>query len=192
MEENSAEDLKADGAGEKVRPFDLAGASGGHEEKTPDHEEKAAGRREFLKFGIFGAAGIIASTAIYPLVGLAERSTPPKPIMFADALPLSDMPEVGVKKIALYFTPGGKADARVFIKRGPDGKLTAFSAVCTHLGCVVNYDRLKDQFICPCHGGVYDGTGKNVAGPPPAPLTKLPVQIVGEYIQVGIPKPSSF
>ena len=77
--------------------------------------------------------------------------------MFADALLLSDMPEVGVKKIALYFTPGGKADARVFVKRGPDGSLTAFSAVCTHLGCVVNYDRLKDQFICPCHGGIYDG-----------------------------------
>jgi len=189
MEENSAEALKADGAGENVRPFDLSGA---HEKKVTGEEEKVTGRRAFLKIGILGAAGIIASTAIYPLVGLAERSTPPKPIMFADALLLSDMPEVGVKKIALYFTQGAKADARVFVKRGPDGKLTAFSAVCTHLGCVVNYDRLKDRFICPCHGGIYDGNGKNIAGPPPTPLTKLPVRIVGEYIQVGIEKPSSF
>jgi Rieske Fe-S protein len=191
MEENSAETSKADGAGEDVRPFDSAPE---RTEGTGRAKSEAGlpARRDFLKIGILGAAGIIASTAIYPLVGLAERSQPPKPIMFADALPLSDMPEVGVKKIALYFTPGGKADARVFIKRGPDGKLTAFSAVCTHLGCIVNYDRLKDRFICPCHGGVYDGNGKNVAGPPPAPLTKLPVQIVGEYIQVGIPKPPSF
>jgi Rieske Fe-S protein len=191
MNDDSAEALKAEGAGENVRPFDVA-SDRAEEAGGAKSEAGLPARRDFLKLGILGAAGIIASTAVYPLVGLAERSQPPKPIMFADALPLSDMPEVGVKKIALYFTPGGKADARVFIKRGPDGKLTAFSAVCTHLGCIVNYDRLKDRFICPCHGGVYDGNGNNVAGPPPAPLTKLPVQIVGEYIQVGIPKPPSF
>lgn len=189
MKEDSAEDLEAEGAGENVRLFDLASerAEGAGGSKS---EAGLPARREFLKFGILGAAGIIASTAIYPLVGLAERKTPPKPLVFADAVLLSEMPEVGIKKVALYLTPGGKADARVFVKRDPSGKLTAFSAVCTHLGCVVNYDRLKDQFICPCHGGVYDGNGKNIAGPPPRPLKKLPMRIAGEYIQVGITKPS--
>jgi Rieske Fe-S protein len=189
MKENSAETSKADGAGENVRPFDLA-SERAEEAGGAKSEAGLPARRDFLKIGIFGAAGIIASTAVYPLVGLAERSTPPKPIIFANAVLLSEMPEVGVKKVSLYLTPGGKADARVFIKRDPDGKLTAFSAVCTHLGCVVNYDRLKDRFICPCHGGVYDGNGKNVAGPPPTPLKKLPMRIVGDYIQVGIAKPS--
>ncbi len=139
--------------------------------------------------GILGLSGIISTMALYPLIKLAKAKTPPRPLKFVDALLISEMPEVGVKKIALYETPGGRAYARVFIKRSPDGRLTALSAVCSHLGCIVNYDRLKNRFVCPCHGGIYDGNGKNIAGPPPAPLKNLPVRISGAYIQVGIRKP---
>jgi len=62
----------------------------------------------------------------------------------------------------------------------------AFSAVCTHAGCPVQYDPSSVQFLCPCHGGVYDGrTGQVLQGPPPAPLQSIPVHVVGGQIRVG-------
>jgi cytochrome b6-f complex iron-sulfur subunit len=61
-----------------------------------------------------------------------------------------------------------------------------FSATCSHLGCLVNYHKDKQEFVCPCHGGRYDLTGKNIAGPPPAPLTRFPVKKQGGMIMVGV------
>ncbi|MGZ4783705.1 MAG: QcrA and Rieske domain-containing protein [Oryzihumus sp.] len=62
----------------------------------------------------------------------------------------------------------------------------AFSAVCTHAGCPVQYDPSSVQFLCPCHGGVYDGrTGQVLQGPPPAPLPSIRVHVVGGQIRVG-------
>lgn len=57
-------------------------------------------------------------------------------------------------------------------------QFVAFSAVCTHAGCGVGYEQSTEQFICPCHGGTYDAkTGQVLAGPPPAPLPKIPVTV---------------
>src|SRR2546429_75378 len=45
-----------------------------------------------------------------------------------------------------------------------------FSNVCTHMQCPVRWQADLGQFLCPCHGGLYDITGKNIGGPPPKPL----------------------
>ena len=50
------------------------------------------------------------------------------------------------------------------------GKAVVLSNVCTHRGCSVAWDGGRSAFACPCHGGVFDRTGKVTAGPPPAPL----------------------
>lgn len=61
----------------------------------------------------------------------------------------------------------------------------AFSAICTHAGCTVQYDQANSQFVCPCHGGVYDArTGEVLQGPPPAPLPKIPVNVRNGKISV--------
>ena len=58
------------------------------------------------------------------------------------------------------------------------GDFRAFSAVCTHQNCTVSY-RANFGFVCPCHGGRYDAnTGSVTAGPPPAPLTRVDVNVV--------------
>ena len=68
----------------------------------------------------------------------------------------------------------------------PSGStFVAFSAICTHAGCAVQYDPSNVQFVCPCHGGVYDArTGKVVQGPPPAPLQAIPVHVVNGELRV--------
>lgn len=60
---------------------------------------------------------------------------------------------------------------------------TAFSAVCTHAGCTVDYDAAAHQFACPCHGGTYNATtGQVLGGPPPAPLSTIPTRTQGGTI----------
>jgi cytochrome b6-f complex iron-sulfur subunit len=59
-----------------------------------------------------------------------------------------------------------------------NGEIRAFSAVCTHLGCIIKWQPAADHaWFCPCHKGKYDREGKVVAGPPPRPLARLPVSV---------------
>ena len=44
------------------------------------------------------------------------------------------------------------------------------NAVCTHLGCVVPWNKAANKFMCPCHGSQYDPTGKVIRGPAPLSL----------------------
>ena len=42
--------------------------------------------------------------------------------------------------------------------------------MCTHLGCVVPWNRAANKYMCPCHGSQYAPTGKVVRGPAPLSL----------------------
>lgn len=65
------------------------------------------------------------------------------------------------------------------------GTFVAFSAICTHAGCPVQYDKPDGAFVCPCHGGAYDArTGRVLQGPPPAPLPQIPITIIAGQIQL--------
>jgi cytochrome b6-f complex iron-sulfur subunit len=59
-----------------------------------------------------------------------------------------------------------------------DGRWISMTAVCTHLGCTVQYEPQADRIHCACHGGVYNAyTGANVSGPPPRPLKLFKVAV---------------
>jgi len=60
----------------------------------------------------------------------------------------------------------------------------AFSAVCTHLGCLVRWDGARQEFLCPCHAAVFDSAGRVVSGPPPAPLPELAVKQIEDKVYV--------
>ena len=58
------------------------------------------------------------------------------------------------------------------------GELRAFSAVCTHLGCIVQWQPTDHHAIyCACHGGMFTREGAVVGGPPPRPLPRYPVEV---------------
>ncbi len=69
--------------------------------------------------------------------------------------------------------------------RTPDGELQAFSAVCTHLDCTVQYKSDTSQIWCACHNGTYDLQGNVVSGPPPRPLERLVVNQRGADVVVS-------
>jgi cytochrome b6-f complex iron-sulfur subunit len=64
------------------------------------------------------------------------------------------------------------------------GEYRSMSAVCTHLGCTVQYRPDAKQIWCACHNGCYDLSGKNVSGPPPRALDSYDVQVRGQEIYV--------
>ncbi|MCD6298844.1 MAG: Rieske 2Fe-2S domain-containing protein, partial [Deltaproteobacteria bacterium] len=51
----------------------------------------------------------------------------------------------------------------------------ALSARCTHLGCSLNYDPVSQKFRCPCHGSVFDVSGKWLSGPAKKDLYSVPM-----------------
>lgn len=64
------------------------------------------------------------------------------------------------------------------------GEYRAFSAVCTHLACTVQFKAQERAIWCACHNGLYDLEGRNVSGPPPRPLEAYVVHEVGDEILV--------
>jgi Rieske Fe-S protein len=74
---------------------------------------------------------------------------------------------------------------KLLVLRTDEG-VVAFSRRCTDLGCLVSWDKRREQFVCPCHQGIYDKTGLNIAGPPPRPLDRFEIVKRGEQLYVNI------
>ena len=66
--------------------------------------------------------------------------------------------------------------------RTGETEFRAFSAICTHLNCTVQYQDDRRQIWCACHNGTYDLNGKVVSGPPPAPLEEYAVRVRGDEV----------
>jgi len=59
-------------------------------------------------------------------------------------------------------------DHNLYVYRDHEG-IMAVSAICTHLGCIL--EKTIDGFVCPCHGSCYNDNGKVLSGPAPRNLT---------------------
>jgi Rieske Fe-S protein len=62
---------------------------------------------------------------------------------------------------------------RVAAYRREDGALILRSAVCTHMGCVVDWNEAERTWDCPCHGSRFRPTGEILAGPAESPLADI-------------------
>ena len=70
-------------------------------------------------------------------------------------------------------------DAAVVVTQPADGTIKAFSAICTHQGCLVGSVE-NNEIICPCHGSKFSGTdGAVIAGPATQPLAAAAVKVEG-------------
>jgi Rieske Fe-S protein len=82
----------------------------------------------------------------------------------------------------------------VIVVRELDNHIRAFTASCTHLGCIVSYRPLlmigeeqKPGFYCKCHGGKYDANGENIPGTPPkSPLTEITVVAEADDLTISL------
>jgi cytochrome b6-f complex iron-sulfur subunit len=73
-----------------------------------------------------------------------------------------------------------------WVIRTASDELTALSATCTHLRCILQWDKDSGRLVCPCHAGAFDLNGNVVAGPPPRPLESLRVDTRGGIVYVNL------
>jgi Rieske Fe-S protein len=74
---------------------------------------------------------------------------------------------------------------KVVVTQPNSGDFKAFSAICTHMGCIVS--TISNGTIdCPCHGSQYSiSTGAVVGGPAPSPLPAQAIKLTGSNIFLG-------
>ncbi len=126
------------------------------------------GRRRFLKTLLGLSIVSTAAMVVTPIVGFL---VPPKTQGAGSGGRLlagttDDIPPGQGKVVAMGSKP-------VIVVNSSQG-VKAFSAICTHLGCIVAYDSTLNLITCPCHGGQFNPiSGVVVAGPPPAPLAPV-------------------
>jgi len=152
-----------------MRP--VAGSAGGDETVT---------RKGFLEIVLRMSAAGLAVAAIYPV---SRYIMPP------------ESGEASVSSVVLSLKPTDLAPGtgQIFkfgtrpgiIIRTPEGQIRAFSAICTHLSCTVQFREDIGHIWCACHNGHFDLNGRNIAGPPPAPLTPFEVKVRGDQILVS-------
>jgi thiosulfate dehydrogenase [quinone] large subunit len=100
-------------------------------------------------------------------------TAPPAPPKGTRIGPASSVPVGGA---ASFTDPAQGIPA--FVVQPAGGRFGAFSAICTHAGCQVQFDRTNESFVCPCHGSVFSArNGDVLAGPAPSPLPSIPVAL---------------
>ncbi len=79
---------------------------------------------------------------------------------------------------------GVTSKSGAWVRKLQEKEYLAFSITCRHLGCPVRWEGGPGLFMCPCHGGVYYKDGTVAAGPPPEPLHKMEIRVVGNEVQI--------
>lgn len=129
-------------------------------------------RRRLLRWLLAFSIVSTAAMVITPIVGFL---IPPRTVGggAGGRVPVgktTDLPPGNGKVVAMGSKP-------VIVVSSATG-VNAFSAVCTHLGCIVQYDETSGHILCPCHDGHFSPTnGAVISGPPPAPLPAVEVAV---------------
>jgi cytochrome b6-f complex iron-sulfur subunit len=134
-------------------------------------------RRDFLDWVIKG--GLFATLAAMLIPALTYLWPVTRRGAATELIEVGTEDEIhvwGSKKVVI----GGTA---LLVVRTPK-EYKAFSAVCTHLGCIVSWNSERHQIECPCHAGFFDLEGRVISGPPPKPLPLHDVRVLNGKILV--------
>jgi len=134
-------------------------------------------RRSFLVKIVGGIGAAVAVSTLYPVISYIIP--PANTAKSVNELVVGKAAEVPEKSGKIYQFNKDKV-----IVVNDNGQLTACSAVCTHLGCLVHWDNSLNLLSCPCHGATYKQTGEIIAGPQPLPLPVFKVKVVGEDLVI--------
>jgi cytochrome b6-f complex iron-sulfur subunit len=137
-------------------------------------------RRGFVNWLLSTSAGAFVLSALYPV---SRYLVPPEVGESTSAsVTVGIKPDDVKSNTGQIFKFGSRPGILV---RTASGELRAFSAVCTHLNCTVQYRPDLGEIWCACHNGHFDLNGHNVAGPPPRPLEPYVVNVRGNQIVVS-------
>jgi cytochrome b6-f complex iron-sulfur subunit len=135
--------------------------------------KNSSNRRSFLNWFLGTSFGALFVSVAYPVARFVSPPRIPEASTNQVEAGMTNDPQLvekGFKIVRFGLEP-------VILVKVSELEYRAFSATCTHLDCIVEYQKDKSRMWCNCHGGAYDLTGRNVAGPPPRPLTPYKVNV---------------
>lgn len=168
--------------------------------KSTPAQPDSEGRRGFLVAGIYGLLSLIAgsfgiTSAAYLLRGTKNKQGG----AWADAGDIAGLKTGVPQKVTFDRTriDGWRVTSQkdsAWVVRDTDGSLTAFSPLCTHLGCAYQWQTKagpsqRGAFVCPCHGSAFSQTGQVITGPANRPLDRYQVKREGTRIWLGTVSP---
>lgn len=147
---------------------------------TEDALDRVPTRRGFINWFLGTSVGAFVLAVLYPVSRYLIPPTVGESMAGTVTLPIK--PEDVKTNTGQIFKFGNRP---AILVRTPSGELKAFSAVCTHLNCTVQYRPDLSHIWCACHNGHFDLNGKNIAGPPPRPLDAFVVKLRGNQVIVS-------
>jgi Rieske Fe-S protein len=139
----------------------------------------AKNRRKFINYLLGASAGATLIAIFYPVI---KFLIPPEVIEATQNSVIAAKVNELIANSGKIFKFGNRPGLLI---RTPSGELKAFSAICTHLDCVVQYQPEMKGIWCACHNGRYDLNGQNISGPPPRPLEEYVVNVRGDDVIVS-------
>ena len=151
-------------------------------------------RRRVFSVAVQALGGVAGAAVALPAVGFAlaplfHRGKERWQVVG----PAADFGSEAYKQIVITAVPGvgeaGKTTA--FVRKGSSeldedpNQYIAISSRCVHAGCPVTFVQAAGNFVCPCHGGVYDFEGKRIGGPPVRPLDRFQTRVRAGNVEVG-------
>jgi menaquinol-cytochrome c reductase iron-sulfur subunit len=157
-------------------------------------EGESMTRRKVFTTASLALGGVASMAVVLPVVGFAVAPLFERGRERWEAVgKLDDFGPDTYKQVVFTETPGigevGKTTA--YVRRGSSefdedpNEYLAVSTRCAHLGCPVRFVQAAKNFICPCHGGVYDFEGKRIGGPPVRPLDRFQTRVRNNHVEVG-------
>jgi Rieske Fe-S protein len=151
-------------------------------------------RRTFLAWATAGLGGLFGLALSLPALAyvIDPRNRKARQRDFQTVARLGDLKVNEPKQVVISDT---RQDAwtlhpneivgRVWLVRRDDDKVNAYTTICPHLGCSINYQSQKQRFVCPCHNGTFELSGEPVpnaelgyTNPVPRAMDSLEVHVI--------------
>lgn len=148
-------------------------------------QDPSSGRRSFLGFLLAAGGASVGALLSVPLLRfvihpLIRGTIPSRWTEIGSVGDFASVTSPVQKVVKIEQRDGWRklvTEKALYVCKDADGKLSAFSSICPHLGCSVAWHDEKNNFVCPCHNGQFSAEGKLLAGPPPRGMDLLESKI---------------
>jgi cytochrome b6-f complex iron-sulfur subunit len=147
-----------------------------------ENSEQKISRRKWMDLALIAGGGLWVAALATPTAFYLWPGRSAGPLSNdLDAGALADFPEGTARMV---HAQGGRP---ILVIRLSGAEFKAFTAVCTHLGCLVEWDPERKVIACPCHAGVYaPEDGRVISGPPPRPLKEYLAMVIADRVKVRV------
>jgi len=169
-----------------------AGCSENGTLKPSDSGLSQESRRSFL--GVLLGLGVLFVGALlsvplirFALFPLLRRTTELKNSSVGELNEFSSLTEPMMRTIQIEQVDGWRkaiSEKAVYVTKDSQGQLRVLTSICPHLGCTVPWNKEKNQFTCPCHGGTFTADGTRVSGPSLRGMDSLETSVQDGQLQV--------